>query len=680
MIIFLWGVPGFAQFAESSNTSLIPDSIPFAPAVNYQVGHSPRSVFCTDLDGDGDLDLAVTNLGNNNVSILKNNGDATFQSAMDYQTGGVPRSVFCVDLDQDGDLDLVVANSGSNNVSILKNNGDGTFQAKVDYDAGSKPISVFCADLDGDYDLDLAVANYSGDNVSILKNNGDGTFQARVDYATGRKPVCVFCADLDRDEDLDLAVVNYFDGDVSILKNNGDGTFQPKVDYTAGEYPIFVFCTDLDGDSDWDLAISNTAGNNPLLLENNLEVADSSVADGSHSCGNVSILKNNGDGTFQNAVNYGTGIDPRSVFCADLDGDSDFDLATANYFSNNVSILKNNGDGTFQTKVYYGVGSKPISVFSADLDGDGDFDLAAANHQSNNVSILKNLTQIPANQLPSEFALIYPCGDEEGQDTTFQAVDFDWQTAYDPNFGDQIRYDLYVSTTPSFDESSTTVYSNLLISQHHVTLGMGACFWKVKATDNWGAFRWSDQTCEFYNRIYLTDTLTCVAFSPVDLILTDPKGDSIGLGFNTIPGANYDTSQDYNQDGDKDDIITLPDRFFGLYMIRVFPEPLEKGTYSLGIRIDGGAMNMLGKGYHFPVPEGVDTFYYYAPWYLAGDANSDWMWDLEDVVYLINYLFKNGPVPDPIGRGDANCDGILMLDDVVYLISYLYKGGPPPSC
>jgi PKD repeat protein len=50
------------------------DSIPFAPAANYGTGTEPFSVFCADLDGDGDLDLAVANFGSNNVSILKNNG------------------------------------------------------------------------------------------------------------------------------------------------------------------------------------------------------------------------------------------------------------------------------------------------------------------------------------------------------------------------------------------------------------------------------------------------------------------------------------------------------------------------------------------------------------------------------------------------------------------------------
>ena len=63
---------------------------------------------------------------------------------------------------------------------------------------------------------------------------------------------------------------------------------------------------------------------------------------------------------------------------------------------------------------------------------------------------------------------------------------------------------------------------------------------------------------------------------------------------------------------------------------------------------------------------------------LRGDANGDGVIDLGDVLYVINYLYKGGPAPDPLWTGDANCDGIVDLGDVLYLINYLYKGGPPP--
>jgi len=363
------GTPMESSYVWSFTTIVDDGAACFTQPFNYGAGDGPTSVFCADLDGDGDLDLAVANFFSDSVSILKNNGDGTFQAKADYGAGDGPSSVFCADLDGDGDLDLAVANHASNNVSILKNNGDGTYQPAVNYGAGNGSISVFCADLDGDGDMDLAVANELSDSVSMLKNNGDGTFQSAVNYGVGDAPYSIFCADLDADGDLDIAVTNYGSGDVSILKNNGDASFQSAVNYGTGDYPVSVFCADLDGEGDLDLA----------------------VARASVGSGNVSILKNNGDASFQSADNYDAGITAVSVFCADLDGEGDLDLAVANYGSSNVSILKNNGDASFQSAVNYGAGTTAVSVFCADLDGEGDLDLAVANLWSNNVSILLNI-------------------------------------------------------------------------------------------------------------------------------------------------------------------------------------------------------------------------------------------------------------------------------------------------
>ncbi|MCJ7459675.1 MAG: cupredoxin domain-containing protein [candidate division Zixibacteria bacterium] len=61
-----------------------------------------------------------------------------------------------------------------------------------------------------------------------------------------------------------------------------------------------------------------------------------------------------------------------------------------------------------------------------------------------------------------------------------------------------------------------------------------------------------------------------------------------------------------------------------------------------------------------------------------GDANGDSKITVSDVVYLVNYLFKGGPPPNPLLTGDANCDTKVTVSDVVYLVNYLFKGGPPP--
>ena len=64
--------------------------------------------------------------------------------------------------------------------------------------------------------------------------------------------------------------------------------------------------------------------------------------------------------------------------------------------------------------------------------------------------------------------------------------------------------------------------------------------------------------------------------------------------------------------------------------------------------------------------------------YICGDADASGTVDVDDVVYLISYVFSGGPAPDPIESGDVDCSGAVDVDDVVYLISYIFSGGFNP--
>ena len=329
------------------------------------VGTTPRPVALGDVDGDGDLDLAVANYGSNNVSILLNTGTGAYAAAVNYGVGTSPQSVALGDVDGDGDLDLAVANTLSNNVSILLNTGAGVYAAAANYNVGTTPHFVTMGDFDGDGDLDLAVANYGSNNVSILLNTGTGAYAAAVNYAVGTGPQSISVGDFDGDGDLDLVSANFTSNDVNILLNGGLGVYSTILNYSVGTNPESVTVGDLDGDGDLDLATANLSGN-------------------------TSILLNTGSGTFAAAVNYTAGTGSIYVQAGDVDGDGDLDLAVANYISNNVSILFNNGIGIFATTVNYTVGVQPFSVSAGDVDNDGDLDLVVANANSNNVSILFN--------------------------------------------------------------------------------------------------------------------------------------------------------------------------------------------------------------------------------------------------------------------------------------------------
>ena len=360
----------------------------FGMKVNYN-GASPYSVAIGDLDGDGKPDLAVANYYSNTVSVLLNTGSAgspTFATKVDYTTGTNPYGVAIGDLDGDGKPDLAVTNYGTNNISVLLNTGSAgspSFATKVDYPTGTYPVSVAIGDLDGDGKPDLAVANLTSNNVSVLRNTGSAgspSFAAKVDYPTGSYAQSVAIGDLDGDGKPDLAVTNYSSNNVSVLRNTGSAGslgFATKADYPTGTGPQSVAIGDLDGDGKPDLAVTN------------------------NSSATVSVLRNTGSAgspSFAAKVDYPTGTYPQSVSIGDLDGDGKPDLTVANYGSKNVSVLRNTGSAGslgFATKVDYPTGTGSRSVTIGDLDGDGKPDLAVANLTSNNVSVLRNIPPPP---------------------------------------------------------------------------------------------------------------------------------------------------------------------------------------------------------------------------------------------------------------------------------------------
>jgi VCBS repeat-containing protein len=148
----------------------------FSPATNFAAasgGGLPFSVAIGDINGDGKSDLAIALFASDYVWVQLGNGDGTFQSGTPIGNAGQAGlfSVALGDLDGDGKLDLAVTNINSHTVSARLGNGDGTFAAPTILATGTSPTIVQMADLNGDGALDLAVANLNDWNVSVLLNN-----------------------------------------------------------------------------------------------------------------------------------------------------------------------------------------------------------------------------------------------------------------------------------------------------------------------------------------------------------------------------------------------------------------------------------------------------------------------------------------------------------------------------
>ena len=63
-----------------------------------------------------------------------------------------------------------------------------------------------------------------------------------------------------------------------------------------------------------------------------------------------------------------------------------------------------------------------------------------------------------------------------------------------------------------------------------------------------------------------------------------------------------------------------------------------------------------------------------------GDANGDGSINIGDAIFVINYIFNNGPAPSPVDAGDANCDGNPNVGDAILIVNYVFKGGIEPGC
>ncbi len=350
---------------------------PPAPYSPITVGTSPMSVAAGDFNGDGYLDLAIANTGNNSVSVLLGTAAGGFTQATGspISVGNGPVAIAIGDFNGDGILDLAIVNEYDDDVTVLVGDGTGGFSPAngSPFSVGEYPVSLVVADFNNDGILDLATANSADGTVSVLLGNGAGGFASSPDspITVGNQPDAVAAADLNLDGNVDLIIANGGDGTVTVLLGNGAGAFtSPSNPITVGTAPASIAVADFNGDGSPDLAVANSGDNT------------------------VSILLGNGSGGFMPAPSspVTVGKEPLFIVTGDFNGDGIADLATANGGDNTVSVLLGNGTASFNSAPQspYSVGNNPDSLAIGDFNGDGNPDLAVTNQADNTVTILLN--------------------------------------------------------------------------------------------------------------------------------------------------------------------------------------------------------------------------------------------------------------------------------------------------
>jgi hypothetical protein len=436
--------PGYVSIFMNTGTSSL---YPSKATHTYSLGSvQPSSVIAADLNGDGKLDLVITNHNTNTVGIMTGNGDGTFQPMVTYKVGNGPEYAVIATFNNDCWPDIAVADDSGSALTILFNQGKGKFTtSSLPIISPTTPNTIAFANVNGDFYSsstsnngkpveDMLVANPFNNSVSLLLGSkttagsfgaaktvgfvDSGPYSISVANLTGK----TFGSGSTAYAEEDIITANYFANDLSILLGNGNGTFKSPLTIAVGNSPTWVGAADLNDDGKIDLVVTNGGDNTVSVLINNgndssgnptfktavtysvgnypyefglADMTGNTYADGTpirdievvnYNDNTLTVLRNNGNGTFVTKSTTPVGIGPEFLAAGNFDGKED--AVVANNVDGTLTFLPGNGDGTFGTASTIAVDDGPTAIGVADLNGDGKPDLAVSSYDKSVVDVL----------------------------------------------------------------------------------------------------------------------------------------------------------------------------------------------------------------------------------------------------------------------------------------------------
>jgi hypothetical protein len=372
----------------------------FTPTPEQYVGDGAEWVAAADVDGDGDLDLAVARTPYSptktpgGVALYLNDGAGAFVAGPFHElTAGVKCARFG-DVNGDGAPDLVAV--ADDYAAVLLNNGAGAFGAATFYNVPADAQTAGLAVIDSRV-VAIAVASGSpGDKLAILFNDGAGSFGDLQQYDGCAAPESVLIADFEPDGDWDIFVPDYNGRRVLAFLQQDEGGFD-QCSWPLPYHPSGGIVGDLIGLGTDDVIVATTDSEGvaafvphlpyypyyqavPTIRARQALAMEDFDGDGAKelaalNASGASLVRLAAQGYLAAPVKIPVGAGPVDLAIGDLDGDGNADIVTADRDAGQASVIFGLGYGVFDYPEAIALDGQATAVTLADVDGDGDLDL-----------------------------------------------------------------------------------------------------------------------------------------------------------------------------------------------------------------------------------------------------------------------------------------------------------------
>ncbi len=394
-----------------------------APSSGLQIS-SPESVYATDVDGDGDMDVLSASV-NGHIILHENDGTENFTNTEITRDASGAESVYTADIDGDGDMDVLSASRNDDRIvwyekAINRRTGRTTFTSHEITTTADGAASVYAADVDGDGDMDVLSASNTDNKIAWYENDGSENFITHDITTNADGASSVYAADVDGDGNMDVLSASGNDDKIAWYENDGSENFTPREITTNADGVASVHVADVDGDGDMDVLSASTGDNkiawyrlpsfvltgaSPAANATNVPVSSDIVLNFSSTVESTTVNSTNivikgeqevimgtftGLGTSTITFSPVRDFQPGQVITVTVADSLTAAVVEESLFNPQVvqfttAAGPTSGDkvtGVWQTNTITTLVEQPRSVYAADMDNDGDMDVLSASSRA----------------------------------------------------------------------------------------------------------------------------------------------------------------------------------------------------------------------------------------------------------------------------------------------------------